>query len=78
MAEHQALIYSYAFKRPNIKVQVAQFQLSRDAFPIKVKNLPKPEITTISRPASDREGLAILEQFDQAFHAGPESRSGSP
>jgi len=70
MALRQALIYSYAFKRPNIKVQVAQFHLSKNMLPIKVKDLPKPDIATISRPASEDETLAILRDFDQAFHAG--------
>jgi len=78
MAERQALIYSYAFKRPNIKVQVAQFSLNSQRFPIKVKDLPKPQVSTISRPASENEALAILEEFDHAFHLGEESRSGTP
>lgn len=70
MALRQALIYSYAFKRPNVKVQVAQFHLAKNRFPIKVKDLPKPDIATISKPASEDEALAILRDFDQAFHAG--------
>jgi len=73
-AVRQAQLYAYAFKRPNIKAQVAHFQLSRDAFPIKVGDLPKPEVTTISRPASDDEALTILEDFDHAFHI-PKVRS---
>jgi hypothetical protein len=70
MALRQALIYSYAFKRPNVKVQVAQFHLSKNMLPIKVKDLPKPDIATISKPASEDEALTILRDFDQAFHAG--------
>jgi hypothetical protein len=55
------------FKRPNIKVQVMQFQLAGDAFPIKVRDLPSPDIATISKPASDDEALAILHKFDMSF-----------
>jgi len=71
-AVRQALIYAYAFKRPNIKVQVAHFQLPKDAFPLKVKDLPKPDVATTSRPASDDETLAILCGFDKAFHGSDE------
>jgi len=66
----QAILYAYAFKRPNIKVQLAQFQLPRQAFPVKVKDLPKPEIATVFRTASEDEALATLRDFDQAFHVG--------
>jgi hypothetical protein len=55
------------FKRPNIKVQVMQFQLAGDTFPIKVRDLPSPDIATISKPASDDEALAILHKFDMSF-----------
>ena len=67
-AVRQAQLYAYAFKRPNIKAQIAQFKLSKDAFPIKVKDLPKPEVATISKPASQDEALTILRDFDRAFH----------
>jgi len=66
-AIRQAQLYAYAFKRPNIKVQVAQFQLLKDAFPVKVRDLPKPEIVTISKPASDDEALEVLKDFDRDF-----------
>jgi len=66
-AVRQAQLYAYAFKRPNIKIQIAHFQLARDAFPIKVKDLPKPGIATLSSPSSEDEALAILHDFDAAF-----------
>jgi hypothetical protein len=52
----------------SIRVQVARFDLQKEAFPIKVKDLPKPDITTISRPASEDEALTILRDFNKAFH----------
>ena len=66
-AVRQAQLYAYAFKRPNIKAQIAHFQLARDAFPIKVKDLPKPDIATSSSPSSEDAALAILHDFDAAF-----------
>jgi len=68
MAVRQALIYAHAFSRPNIKVQVAQFH--KHKFPIKVKDLPKPEMSTITKAASQHEALGILREFDLAFR-GP-------
>ena len=66
-AIRQAQLYAYAFKRPNIKVQIAHFELSRHTYPLKVRDLPKPEIATIFRPASEDEALRILCDFDLAF-----------
>jgi len=73
-AIRQAQLYAYAFKRPNIKAQIAHFQLSKEAFPIKVKDLPKPEVATVHRPAAENEALGILDGFDRAF-ADATSRS---
>jgi hypothetical protein len=68
MAARQALLYAYVFRRPCIKVQVTQFQLEKNPFPTKVKDLPRPEVATIDRHASQDEALAILQDFDLAFH----------
>jgi hypothetical protein len=32
-----------------------------------VRDLPSPDIATISKPASDDEALAILHKFDMSF-----------
>jgi hypothetical protein len=66
-AVRQALIYAYAFKRPSIRVQIAQFELDKDPFPFKVKRLPRPKISTIDRPVRQDEALTILRDFDLAF-----------
>jgi len=66
-AVRQAQLYAYAFKRPNIKIQIAHFKLARGAFPITVKDLPRPDIATLSSPSSEDEALAILHDFDTAF-----------
>ena len=47
----------------SIRVQVARFDLQKEVFPIKVKDLPKPDITTISRPASEDEALGIQADY---------------
>jgi len=73
-AVRQVQLYAYAFKRPNIKAQIAQFQLSKDAFPVKVKDLAKPDIATITRPGSEDEALTILEHFDRIFRQPHEER----
>lgn len=66
-AIRQAALYACAFRRPNIKVQVARFRLSMYSFPLRVKDLPKPQIVEISRPASHQEALVILSNFDEDF-----------
>lgn len=66
-AIRQAQLYAYAFKRPHIKVQTAQFQLSSSSFPLKVRDLPKPDIATSSKSACNDEALAIMGEFDRAF-----------
>jgi len=52
----------------NIKVQIAHFELSRQPYPLKVRDLPKPEIATTFRPASEDGASRILREFDLAFH----------
>jgi hypothetical protein len=71
MATRQALIYAYIFRRPNIKVQVAEFRLDKNHFPFRVKDLPRPRISTMNRPASEAKALAILEDFDAHFRNTP-------
>jgi hypothetical protein len=67
----QARLYAFAFKKPRIKVQVAQFQmLSRNPFPIKAKDLPKPKVDTVFGASTDRDALSILSEFDAAYRAG--------
>jgi len=68
MAMRQALLYAYVFRRPGIRIQVAEFQMNHEHFPLKVKDLHKPEITSINEPASQDKALAILGDFDKAFH----------
>jgi len=67
MGTRQALLYAYVFRRPQIKIQITEFQMEKNPFPLKVKDLPKPKITTNFEPASDDEALAILQDFDLAF-----------
>jgi hypothetical protein len=66
-ARVQAVLYAYAFKRTNIRVQIARLQIPKEAFPIKVGDLPKPDVETISKPATEEEALTILSKFDTAF-----------
>jgi hypothetical protein len=68
MATRQALIYAYIFRRPNIKIQVAEFLLGKKHFPTTVKDLPRPDISTINMAASQDEALTLLHDFDVAFH----------
>jgi len=63
----QNMIYAYTFNRPNIKVQVAKFNLLKGDFPIRVKDLPKPEIITEYRSFSSEQALDILAKFDEDF-----------
>jgi hypothetical protein len=63
----QNMIYAYAFKRPNVKVQIAKFNLTQNSFPIKVGELPNPEIITEFTPSSSELSLEILDKFDRAF-----------
>jgi hypothetical protein len=39
----------------------------KEAFPIRVGDLPKPHVETISKPATEEEALAILSKFDMEF-----------
>lgn len=67
-AVKQAKLYAYAFKRPRIKVQIANLQISsRNPFPLKAKDLPKPDIVTVFEHSTDQNALAILSEFDRAF-----------
>jgi hypothetical protein len=66
-AIRQVIIYAYAFNRPNIKVQVAKFNLLKGIFPIRVKDLPRPEIITEYRLFSSEKALDILAKFDEDF-----------
>jgi len=45
-----------------------------DAFPVKVKDLAKPDIATITRPSSEDEALTILEHFDRIFRQPHEEK----
>jgi hypothetical protein len=69
-AINQARLYAFAFQRPRIKVQIAQFQFrSRNPFPVKAGDLPEPSITTTTKRSTDQEALSILSEFDAAFQA---------
>jgi hypothetical protein len=65
----QAHLYAYAFRRPEVKVQIAQFQFSKELFPIMVRDLPKPTISTVFQPAPSTIAESILSELDQAFEA---------
>jgi len=66
-ALRQAHLYSYAFKRPRFKVQIAQFRLPRNPFPLKVRDLPKPEISTTLKNSTEEDFTRIMSEFDKAF-----------
>ncbi len=68
VAQRQAQLYAYMFKRPKIRVQIAQFHLSGQVFPLEIRDLSRPEITTINLAASNRKAQVILTEFDRAFH----------
>jgi len=66
-AIRQNIIYAHVFNRPNIKVQIAKFDLPKGSFPLAVKDLPKPNISTVFRPSSCDEAFDILNKFDVIF-----------
>ena len=70
-AVRQAHLYAYAFKRPKFKVQIAHFRLPRTPFPLKVRDLPNPEITTILKNSSEEDFTRIISEFDKAFRGAP-------
>lgn len=69
-AVRQAHFYAYAFKRPNIKVQIAHFALPRNPFPIKVGDLPKPDIATVLKKSTEEDFTRTMSEFDKAFRGG--------
>lgn len=66
-AMRQARLYAYIFKRPEIRVQIAQIRLPRGALPIKAKELPKPDVTTKTEHVTDESAIALLTDFDYAY-----------
>jgi len=72
-AAKQARLYAYIFKRPTIKVQIARFELQGREFPLRVDELPTPEIVSISDSTSDDQALTILRDFDTDFREGKQS-----
>ena len=67
-AVRQAQLYAFAFKRPRIKVQIASFPMrSKNPFPLKAKEMPNPELSTIFQPCTDEDALSALIEFDAAY-----------
>ena len=69
-ALRQAHLYAYAFKRPKCKVHLAHFDLPTHPFPIKIRDLPKPETSTILRDSSETDFTRIMFEFDRTFRGG--------
>ena len=66
-ALQQARLYAYLFRRPEIRVQIAQFHIPKGTFPIRTNKLPKPDIATITEHVADESAIAMLKDFNYAF-----------